>query len=129
MLLMQNIFTSEVLILHRNRFNDPEGCNLSRGTMSIEGLRISSSSSSANSACVATGDGPMVVSLPLSPLTASVGSSLFVSIFISQASSSMLLEEQEDMMPSLTNLPRNSKKKRTEDFLCDTVVNRFGKYI
>ena len=34
-LLMQNIFTSEILILHTNRFNDPEGCNLGGGKMSI----------------------------------------------------------------------------------------------
>ena len=53
----------------------------------------------------------MVASLPLSPLTASVGSSLFSSIFINQASSSMLLEEEEDMMPGLIDLTENSKKR------------------
>ena len=34
MLLMQNIFTSEILILHANCFNDAEGLNISRGKMS-----------------------------------------------------------------------------------------------
>ena len=33
-LLMHNIFTSEVLILHINRLNDHEGCNHDGGKMS-----------------------------------------------------------------------------------------------
>ena len=42
----------------------------------------------------------------------STGSSLFSSIFINQASSSTLLEEGEDMMPGLTDLTENSKKRQ-----------------
>ena len=38
-LLMQNIFMSEVFILHADRFNDLKGCNLSRGKMSIVRLK------------------------------------------------------------------------------------------
>jgi len=34
-LLMQNIFTSEIFIFHTNCFNDPKGFDLSRGKMSI----------------------------------------------------------------------------------------------
>ena len=116
MLLMQNIFASEILILYANYFNDAKSLNLSRCKVSKVVLRVSSSSSSASSACVSTGDGSTVISLPLSPLMASIGSSRFVSIFISQASSSMWLEEQEDMMLNLINLTGNIKKREHEIF-------------
>src|SRR3989337_864234 len=50
-----------------------------------------------------------------SSLLISMGSSLFSSIFISQASLSPLLEEGDDMMPGLDNPDRKQLETRTED--------------
>src|SRR3954471_14974361 len=50
-----------------------------------------------------------------SSLLISMGSSLFSSIFISQASLSPLLEEEDDMMPGLDNPDRKQLETRTED--------------
>ena len=55
-----------------------------------------------------------MASLFLPPSTGSSGSNLFGSIFINQASYSTLLEEGEDMMPGLTYLTENSKKRKQE---------------
>ena len=55
------------------------------------------------------GDGDEEGNLPFASFS-------FVSILISQASSSMWLEEQEDMMLSLINLTRSSKKREQRIF-------------
>ena len=111
MLLVQNIFAGEILILYANCFKDTKSFNLIRSKVSKIGFKDIFLLLLGQQCVCCHRDGSMVVYLPLSPLIASVGSSLFVSIFISQASSSMWLEDQEDMMPSLTNLTRNSKKR------------------
>ena len=111
MLLMQNIFASEILILYANYFNDAKSFNLSRGKMSKVGLK-DIFFLLLGQQCLCCHRGWIYSSfLALATLTASISSSLFVSIFISEASSSMLLEEEEDMMPGLIDLTENNKKR------------------
>src|SRR4051812_4975447 len=98
MLLQQNIFMSEIFILHINYFNDLESFNFSRGKMIVVWLK------DVFFFCCRS-----LISRGLLDLILLVGfpsSSLFISIFISQASSSPLLEEGEDMMPGLENSSR-----------------------
>src|SRR3954469_12819646 len=64
-----------------------------------------------------------------SSLLASMGSSLFSSIFISQASLSPMLEEGDDMMPSLENPDRKQLGTRTEDNCVIRESKPSGEYI
>ena len=116
MLLMHNIFKSEALILYANHFKSTKSFNLSMSKVSKTGFKYIFLLLLGQQCLCYHWGWIHVVSLPLSPLMTSVGSSLFVSIVISQASSSMWLEEQEDMPPSLTNLARNNKKREQRIF-------------
>ena len=64
-----------------------------------------------------------------SSLLISMGSSLFSSIFISQASLSPLLEEGDDMMPGLDNPDRKQLETRTEEVCVIRESKPSGDYI
>src|SRR3954471_9539002 len=70
-----------------------------------------------------------VAFLITSSLLIFMGSSLFSSIFISQASLSPLLEEGDDMMPGLDNPDKEQPKTRIEDICVIRESKPLGEYI
>ena len=77
----------------------------------------------------AAGAWSSVAFLIFSSLLTLMGSSLFRSIFISQASLSPLLEEGDDMMPSLENPDRKQLETRTEEICVIWESKPSGGYI
>ena len=107
MLLQQNIFTCEILILYTSQLNHLESFDFCRGKKIMIQLKVSSIAGTWSSTAF----------LIPSSLLISIGSSLFSSIFISQASlPSWLEEEGDDIVPGLDNPDRKQLETKMGDF-------------